>query len=121
MGEYWVPADEIRPLGSGAVGVARRVAPGAGRNPALRKTTIRQGLLEQASRPSKPRGRRFESSRARPASCRARGFASRRRGSRRSDERSYMPHELQGKRVAILAADMFEQVELVEPRKALEQ
>jgi protease I len=32
-----------------------------------------------------------------------------------------MPYELQGKRVAILAADMFEQVELVEPRKALEQ
>jgi protease I len=32
-----------------------------------------------------------------------------------------MPNELQGKKVAILAADMFEQVELVEPRKALEQ
>ena len=32
-----------------------------------------------------------------------------------------MPRELRGKRVAILAADMFEQVELVEPRKALEQ
>jgi protease I len=31
-----------------------------------------------------------------------------------------MANELQGKRVAILAADMFEQVELVEPRKALE-
>jgi protease I len=30
-------------------------------------------------------------------------------------------NELQGKRIAILAADMFEQVELVEPRKALEQ
>jgi len=28
--------------------------------------------------------------------------------------------QLQGKRVAIIAADMFEQVELVEPRKALE-
>jgi protease I len=32
-----------------------------------------------------------------------------------------MPNELNGKRVAILAADMFEQVELVEPRKALDQ
>ena len=32
-----------------------------------------------------------------------------------------MPNELQGKKVAILAADMFEQVELAEPRKALEQ
>jgi protease I len=32
-----------------------------------------------------------------------------------------MAHELQGKKVAILAADMFEQVELLEPRKALEQ
>jgi protease I len=31
-----------------------------------------------------------------------------------------MAKELQGKRVAILAADMFEQVELDEPRKALE-
>ncbi|HSC92538.1 MAG TPA: type 1 glutamine amidotransferase domain-containing protein [Gaiellaceae bacterium] len=31
-----------------------------------------------------------------------------------------MAGELQGKRVAILAADMFERVELVEPRKALE-
>jgi len=31
-----------------------------------------------------------------------------------------MANELQGKRVAILATDMFEQVELVEPRKALE-
>jgi protease I len=31
-----------------------------------------------------------------------------------------MTNELQGKKVAILAADMFEQVELVEPRKALE-
>ena len=31
-----------------------------------------------------------------------------------------MANELQGKRVAILAADMVEQVELVEPRKALE-
>jgi protease I len=30
-------------------------------------------------------------------------------------------NELQGKTIAILAADMFEQVELVEPRKALEQ
>ena len=29
--------------------------------------------------------------------------------------------KLQGKKVAILAADMVEQVELVEPRKALEQ
>ena len=32
-----------------------------------------------------------------------------------------MANELQGKRIAILATDMFEQVELVEPRKALEQ
>ena len=32
-----------------------------------------------------------------------------------------MASELQGKRIAILATDMFEQVELVEPRKALEQ
>ena len=32
-----------------------------------------------------------------------------------------MANELQGKRVAILAADMVERVELVEPRKALEQ
>ena len=32
-----------------------------------------------------------------------------------------MANELQGKKIAILAADMFEQVELVEPRKALEQ
>lgn len=32
-----------------------------------------------------------------------------------------MANELQGKRVAILAADMFERVELVEPRKALEE
>jgi protease I len=31
-----------------------------------------------------------------------------------------MANELQGKRVAVLAADMVEQVELVEPRKALE-
>src|SRR5919106_3744408 len=32
-----------------------------------------------------------------------------------------MAEKLNGKKVAILAADMFEQVELVEPRKALEQ
>ena len=32
-----------------------------------------------------------------------------------------MANELQGKKIAILATDMFEQVELVEPRKALEQ
>jgi protease I len=32
-----------------------------------------------------------------------------------------MANELQGKRIAILATDMFEQVELVEPRKALDQ
>ena len=32
-----------------------------------------------------------------------------------------MAKQLTGKRVAILAADMFEQVELVEPRQALEQ
>ena len=32
-----------------------------------------------------------------------------------------MANELQGKRVAILAADMVERVELVEPRKALEE
>ncbi len=32
-----------------------------------------------------------------------------------------MPKELEGKRVAILAADMFERVELEEPRKALEE
>jgi protease I len=32
-----------------------------------------------------------------------------------------MASELQGKRIAILATDMFEQVELVEPRKALDQ
>ena len=32
-----------------------------------------------------------------------------------------MANELNGKRVAILAADMFEQVELVEPRKALDR
>ena len=32
-----------------------------------------------------------------------------------------MANELQGKRIAILAADMFEQVELVEPRKALDK
>jgi protease I len=32
-----------------------------------------------------------------------------------------MPNELQGKKIAILATDMFEQVELVEPRKALDQ
>src|SRR5919202_666352 len=32
-----------------------------------------------------------------------------------------MADELKGVRVAILAADMFEEVELVEPRKALEQ
>ena len=32
-----------------------------------------------------------------------------------------MPNELQGKKIAILATDMFEQVELVEPRTALEQ
>ena len=31
-----------------------------------------------------------------------------------------MPETLKGKKVAILAADMFERVELVEPRKALE-
>ena len=31
-----------------------------------------------------------------------------------------MTEELKGKRVAILAADMFERVELEEPRKALE-
>jgi protease I len=30
-------------------------------------------------------------------------------------------HDLEGKRIAILATDMFEQVELVEPRKALEE
>jgi protease I len=35
-------------------------------------------------------------------------------------EEDAMANELQGKRVAILAADMFEQIELVEPRKALE-
>src|SRR5919198_325866 len=33
----------------------------------------------------------------------------------------YDPHRLDGRKVAILAADMFEQVELVEPRKALEE
>src|SRR5919198_1577454 len=33
----------------------------------------------------------------------------------------YDPHRLDGKKVAILATDMFEQVELVEPRKALEE
>ena len=32
-----------------------------------------------------------------------------------------MPHTLQGKKVAILVTDGFEQVELTEPRKALEQ
>ena len=32
-----------------------------------------------------------------------------------------MANELQGKKIAILATDMFEQVELVEPRKALEE
>jgi protease I len=32
-----------------------------------------------------------------------------------------MPGELQGKRIAILATDMVEQVELVEPRKALDE
>jgi protease I len=32
-----------------------------------------------------------------------------------------MANELQGKTIAILATDMFEQVELVEPRKALDQ
>ncbi|HSL64601.1 MAG TPA: type 1 glutamine amidotransferase domain-containing protein [Gaiellaceae bacterium] len=32
-----------------------------------------------------------------------------------------MANELQGKRVAILAADMFERVELIAPRKALEE
>src|SRR5256714_7519329 len=31
-----------------------------------------------------------------------------------------MANELQGKKIAILAADMFEQVELLEPRKVLE-
>ena len=31
-----------------------------------------------------------------------------------------MANELQGKRIAIIAADQFEQVELVEPRAALE-
>ena len=32
-----------------------------------------------------------------------------------------MANDLQGKKIAILATDMFEQVELVEPRKALDQ
>ena len=32
-----------------------------------------------------------------------------------------MPNKLDGKRVAILATDGFEEVELTEPRKALEQ